>query len=59
MGASNFFGPSYFETALVHSNFDLVSSVLDLDATEKVSQTVTEMVVKLKDIHLTSVQETR
>ena len=42
--------------SLVHSHFDLVSSVLGLDATEKVSQTLTEITVELINIHVISVQ---
>ena len=41
---------------LVHSHFDLVSSILILEATEPVSETVTQMVVELINNHLISVQ---
>ena len=44
---------------LVHSHFDLVISILALDATEKVFQTVTEMAVGLRNIHLILVQQKR
>jgi hypothetical protein len=43
----------------VLSHFDLVSSVLVQDATEKVSQTLNEMAVELINIHLISVQQKR
>ena len=42
-----------------HLHFDLVSSVLALDATEKVSQTVSEMAVELINNHLISLKEIR
>ena len=40
---------------LVNSHYYLVNSVLALDATEKVSQTVNEMAIELINIHLISV----
>ena len=43
----------------VYSHFDLVSSLLTLDATETLSQTVTQMAVELINIHLISVQQKR
>ena len=44
---------------LVHSNFDLVSWLLALKATEPVSEPVTQMVVELINIHIISVQQKR
>ena len=44
---------------LVHSHFDLVSSPLALEATEPVSEVVTQMAVGLINIHLISVQRKR
>ena len=44
---------------LVHSHFDLVSSVLALEATEPVSEPVTQMAVELINNHLMSVQQKR
>ena len=41
---------------LVQSHFELVSLVLALEATEPVSETVTQMVVELINNHLISVQ---
>ena len=38
---------------LVHSHFDLVSQLLALEATESVSEPVTQTVVELINIHLT------
>ena len=49
----------YIVQILVHSFFDLENSVLFLDATEKLSQTITEMAVELINIHLISVQQKR
>ena len=42
---------------LVQSHFELVSSVLALEATEPVSEPVTQMAVELINNHLISVQE--
>ena len=44
---------------LVHSHFDLVSWLLALEATEPVSEPVTQMAVELIKIHLNSVQQKR
>ena len=44
---------------LVQSHFELVSLVLALEATEPVSETVTQMVVELIYNHLISVQQKR
>ena len=44
---------------LVHSHFDLVSWLLALEATEPVSEQVTQMAVELINIHLISVQQKR
>ena len=44
---------------LVHSHFDLVSSVLALDATEPVSEPVAQMALELINNHLISVQQKR
>ena len=41
------------------SHFELVISVLALEATEPVSEPVTQMVVELINIHLISVQQKR
>ena len=41
---------------LVHSHFDLVSWFLALEATEPVSELVTQMAVELINIYLISVQ---
>ena len=41
------------------SNFELVSSVLALEATEPVSEPVTQMAVELINNHLISVQQKR
>ena len=49
----------YIVQILVHSHFDLVSSPLALEATEPVSEPVTQMVVELINIHLISVQQKR
>ena len=43
---------------LVHSHFDLVSWLLALEATEQVSELVTQMVVELINICLFSVHTT-
>ena len=40
---------------LVHSHFELVSSLLALDANELVSQPVTQMAIEMINIHLISV----
>ena len=48
----------YVQT-LLHSHFDLVSSILALEATELVSEPVTQMAVELMNIHLISVQQKR
>ena len=44
---------------LVQSHFELVSSVLALEATELVSEPVTQMTVELINNHLISVQQER
>ena len=44
---------------LFHSHFDLVSSPLALEATEPVSEPVTEMALELINNHLIEVQEKR
>jgi hypothetical protein len=44
---------------LVHSHFELISSILDLDATEPVSQPVSQTAVEMISIHLISVQQKR
>ena len=44
---------------IVHSHFELVSSLLALDATEPVSQPVTQMAVELINNHLISAQQKR
>ena len=44
---------------LVQSHFELVSSVLALEATEPVSELVTQMAVELINNHLISVQQKR
>ena len=44
---------------LAHSHFELVSSLPALDATEPVSQPVTQMAVELINIHLISVKQKR
>ena len=44
---------------LVQSQFELVSLVLALDATEPVSELETQMAVELINIHLISVQQKR
>ena len=44
---------------IVHSHFELVSSLLALDATEPVSQLVTQIRVELINIHFISVQQKR
>ena len=44
---------------LVQSHFELVSSVLALEATEPVSEPVTHMAVELINNHLISVQQKR
>ena len=49
----------YVVQILVHSHFEQVSSLLDLDATEPVFQPVTQMAVDLINIHLISVQQKR
>ena len=41
------------------SNFDLVSSLVALEATELVSEPVTQMALELKNNHLISVQQKR
>ena len=46
----------YVAEILVQSHFELVSSVLALEATEPVSEPVTQMVVELINNHLISVQ---
>ena len=45
----------YIVQILVHTHFDLVSWLLDLEATEPVSETVTQMAVGLINIYLISV----
>ena len=42
---------------LVHLHFELVSSLLALDAIEVVFQPVTQMAVEMINIHLISIQE--
>ena len=49
----------YLVQILVQSHFELVSSVLALEATEPVSEPVTQMAVELINNHLTSVQQKR
>ena len=44
---------------LVHSHFDLVSWLLALETTELVSEPITQVAVKLINIHLISVQQNR
>ena len=44
---------------LVHSHFDLVFWLLALEATEPVSEPVTQMAVELINIHLISAQQKR
>ena len=44
---------------LVHSNYDLVSSLQDLETTELLSESVTQMAVELINIHLISVMQKR
>ena len=44
---------------LVHSHFEIVSSILALDATEPVSEPVTQMALELINNHLISVQPMR
>ena len=44
---------------LVHSHFDLVSWFLALEASEPVSEPVTQMAVELINIQLISVQQKR
>ena len=46
---------SFHLKILVHSHFDLVSWLLALEATEPVSELVTQMAVELINIHLISV----
>ena len=43
----------------VHLHFDLVSSLLALEATEPVSEPVTQMAIELINIHLISGQQKR
>ena len=45
----------YVVQILVHSHFDLVSSLLALEATEPASEPVTQMALELINIHLISV----
>ena len=52
LGSSN----SIVLSVLVQSHFELVSSVLALEATELVSEPVTQMTVELINNHLISVQ---
>ena len=51
----------YLVQIIVHSYFELVivCSLLDLEATETVSEPVTQMAVELRNIHLISVQQKR
>ena len=44
---------------LVHSHFDLVGWLLALEATEPVSELVTQMAVELINVHLISAQKKR
>ena len=50
---------SYLAQILIHSYFELVSSLLALDATQSVSELVTQMAVEMINIHLISVQQKR
>ena len=45
--------------SVVQSHFELVSSVLALEATEPVSEPVTQMAVELINNHIISVQQKR
>ena len=49
-------GPTVVQI-LFHSHFDLVSSLLALEATEPVSEPVTQMALELINNHLISVQQ--
>ena len=49
----------YIVQILVHSHFDLVSWLLALEATEPVSEPVTQMAVELINNHLISIQQKR
>ena len=49
----------YIVQILVHSHFYLVSLLPALEATELVSEPVTQMAVELINIHLISVQQKR
>ena len=49
----------YLVQILVISHFDLVSLFLALEATEPVSELVTQMAVELINIHFISVQQKR
>jgi hypothetical protein len=42
---------------LVHSYFELISSILELDATEAVSQTVSQMAFEMINVRMISVQQ--
>ena len=44
---------------LVHSHFDLVSSLVALEATELVFEQVTQMALELINNHLISIQQKR
>ena len=49
----------YIVQILVHSHSKLLSSLLALDATELVSQPLTQMVVQMINIHVISGQQKR
>ena len=49
----------YVVQILVHSHFDLISLPLALEATELVSEPVTQMALELINNHLISVQQKR
>ena len=50
---------SGFIYILVHSDFDIISLLLVLEATEPVSEPVTQMALELINNHLISVQQKR
>ena len=49
----------YIVQILVHSHFELVSSPIAIDATEPVSQSVSQMAIEMINIHLISFQQKR
>ena len=49
----------YIAQILVQSHFELVSLVLALEATEQLSEPVTQMTVELINNHIISVQQKR